>query len=64
MTPKPGWETTEFCGLMLGFLLVSGLSIESGSVSYALNLDLAELWLVAAGGYSVSRGMSKMGAQP
>lgn len=63
MDPKPGFKTTEFWLLILGFLVVvlSGFTVSHGVISFALDIELLKWWLLGGGGYAVSRGMTKGG---
>ena len=60
---KPGYKTTEFFALILGFvyLVISGLTIDGGVVYFSLlaNSELAKWWLAAVLGYTGSRGFVK-----
>lgn len=58
---KTGYKTTEFWIVCVGLfaVLVAGLTIVDGVVNYAVNVELLKWWLLAATGYSVSRGMAK-----
>ncbi len=64
MGPKPGFKTTEFWVVVLTFFvaMISGLSITDGVVSYQLNQEVVQWWILGAGaGYPISRGLSKVG---
>ena len=66
MEPKPGVKTTEFWVVILVtvIMLASGLTIREGVLSFQLDIDLVQWWIIGAGGgYPVSRGLAKLGGK-